>query len=439
MMQQRPCLVVCDAAGAVVEVPGLVRASSAFGVPAVPETRSLIPVPQSSLLLIMPSRFPVGFDPATGFFVEVREYGGRPVFAAAAFLPPGYMCTGHPAYGEGAGARRLPLFCYAAVGWKNGGFYAAGYRIDRRPRHEIADAALGAIDRRARGMRAAHRGNRLVRHLVDNCVLSYRCPNACNLVLGKWECPVPVSRACNADCLGCISHQHPASLVSSTQHRIAFTPTVPEILDYAVPHLRWASAPIVSFGQGCEGEPLLEAGLIEEAIRAIRKRTRRGVVNLNTNASLPGAVERLCTAGLNSMRVSLNSAQPVFYKAYYRPKTYDFADVCDSIRVAKRHRVWVSLNYLVFPGFTDRSDEVGALRTLVKKYGVDMIQTRNLNIDPAWYAGKLGLRTGTTESSGMMEWVSAMRRNCPEVMLGYFNPTADMVARKSGAISRKKI
>jgi len=50
---------------------------------------------------------------------------------------------------------------------------------------------------------------------------------------------------------------------------------------------------VVSFGQGCEGEPLLSGEAIEGAIRIVRQKTSRGVINLNTNASKPDTIKRL--------------------------------------------------------------------------------------------------------------------------------------------------
>jgi molybdenum cofactor biosynthesis enzyme MoaA len=209
-----------------------------------------------------------------------------------------------------------------------------------------------------------------------------------------------------------------------------FLPTATEIAEYAVPHLAHASNPIVSFGQGCEGEPLLSAGLIEESIRTIRLQTRRGSINLNTNGSLPAAVERLCNAGLNSMRVSLNSVQKAFYSAYYRPRGYSFDDVLESIMIAKRFSAWVSLNYLIFPGFTDSSAEVSALRKFLRKTGINMIQTRNLNIDPVWYRDALGIGKMIRKPMGIEQWVNTLRHDFPNVILGYYNPTRKSMRAK---------
>jgi pyruvate-formate lyase-activating enzyme len=425
-----PNLIVCDTAGNAIEIPELRMAVSSNGRIQAPDERSLIPLPASGVLFSMPSRTPAGFDPASGKIVFVNEYRGKAVFAAAAFMPPGYMQTYSCAYRELPGAPRLPLYCYTALGWMNNRFYAAGCRIDRQFRHEISDASLGKIDASACRMLKRFPRNRLVDHLVNKCVLAYRCPNACNLVLGRWECPIPVSRVCNAACLGCISQQPERSRVPSTQHRLDFVPTSREIAEYVIPHLKSAAYPIASFGQGCEGEPLLQAALIEESIVKIRAGTKRGSINLNTNASSPGAVERLCAVGLNSMRVSLNSAQRTYYHAYYRPKGYSFDDVVESIIVAKRRKVWVSLNYLVFPGFTDSRQEFAALKRLLKKTGIDMIQARNLNIDPVWYSESLGLGRQSGKPIGMVNWISEIRKEFPKVRIGYFNPTAKMQRKK---------
>ena len=53
---------------------------------------------------------------------------------------------------------------------------------------------------------------------------------------------------------------------------IKFQPTVEEIVEIARPHLETEEA-IISFGQGCEGEPLLAWRTIAGAIREIRKET----------------------------------------------------------------------------------------------------------------------------------------------------------------------
>ncbi len=74
-------------------------------------------------------------------------------------------------------------------------------------------------------------------------------------------------------------------------------------------HLARVRHAVASFGQGCEGEPLLQANTLTQAVQRIRRRTQQGTINLNTNASRPEAVAKLAAVGLDSMRVSLNSAR----------------------------------------------------------------------------------------------------------------------------------
>ena len=95
---------------------------------------------------------------------------------------------------------------------------------------------------------------------------------------------------------------------------------------------------MVSFGQGCEGEPLLRWKEIARAIRLIRAATPRGSIHANTNGSLPEALGALCDAGLDSVRVSLNSAAPDLYAAYYRPRGYGLHEVIRSVEAARRKR-----------------------------------------------------------------------------------------------------
>lgn len=170
--------------------------------------------------------------------------------------------------------------------------------------------------------------------------------------LGRYEAPLPTSVVCNAACLGCISLQTENNLCAC-QDRIAFIPDPEEIAGVAIEHIKKVDKAVVSFGQGCEGEPLTSANAIEPAVKIIRAETDKGTINLNTNASLPDAVARLCRAGLDSMRVSMNSVRPSCYTTYFRPKSYGFDHVVRSIKTAKDHGKFVAINYLNCPGFTD--------------------------------------------------------------------------------------
>ena len=210
--------------------------------------------------------------------------------------------------------------------------------MDDDPKHDPESFSREQM-RRAGGASCARasRTTGCSRHHGERCALEWGCPNAQNLFLGRFEAPIALARSCNAACLACISEQ-PPDTVPSAQARLEFKPTLDEILELAVPHLERAPRAMISFGQGCEGEPLLEAERIAEAIRAIRARTARGSLHLNTNGSRPDALARLAAAGLDSVRVSLNSAREETYTPYYRPRTYRFRDVVESLSGRARAR-----------------------------------------------------------------------------------------------------
>ena len=105
---------------------------------------------------------------------------------------------------------------------------------------------------------------------------------------------------------------------------------------------------------------------------------------------MPNALERCIDAGLQAVRVSLNSFRPSVYAAYYRPIGYALDDVLESIRLAVRRGLRVSLNLLTHPGVTDDDEEDGGDEAFLRDVPIAMVQTRTLNIDPEWYFGAAG-------------------------------------------------
>jgi pyruvate-formate lyase-activating enzyme len=176
----------------------------------------------------------------------------------------------------------------------------------------------------------------------------------------------------------------------------------------------------VSFGQGCEGEPLTRWRFIEKAIRLTRARTAKGSLNINTNGSLPLGLRALFDAGLDAVRVSLNSAHPELYAAYYQPKGYGFAEVEESIAVAREKKGYLALNLLLFPGVTDRAGEIDALVKLVRRYKVDQVQTRPLAIDPAQYIEVARGKGAGGEALGVPTLLARLGRAHPKVVIGNF-------------------
>jgi pyruvate-formate lyase-activating enzyme len=134
----------------------------------------------------------------------------------------------------------------------------------------------------------------------------------------------------------------------------------------------------------------LRATTIARAIELIRAETSAGTINLNTNGSLPKSLALAIGAGLDAVRISLNSFRPETYAAYYRPLGYGLDDVFESVRLASAAGLRVSLNLLTHPGLTDDRSEVEAATAFLDSVRVDMIQTRTLNIDPERYFALVG-------------------------------------------------
>ncbi|HEX4850952.1 MAG TPA: radical SAM protein, partial [Puia sp.] len=368
-----------------------------------------IPLPNGGSLYELPGRYGIGIDSQTGQ-MRLCKKG----WAVAAFIPPAHTGLYLSAYEKEDNAPTLPLFCYTAVGWFNEQFYVPAVRIEQDIRQESIGYDQMKIARGASHLLKAYPHNRLVKHLMNNCCMTYHCPAARNFALGRWECPVPVSPACNANCIGCISFQPQEESITSTQDRLTFKPFAEEIVEFTVPHLQTAPFPIVSFGQGCEGEPLLMWETIRDSIIEIRRHTSKGSININTNGSKPDAVAILCKAGLNSIRVSMNSARKHIYESYYLPNNYSFEDLVESLKTVHANGGWSSINYFVFPGMTDSVEEYEALRRLIRETGLSMIQWRNFNIDPDWYLGKIGV-VDTGECMGVKQLMKLIGEEFPNL------------------------
>lgn len=380
-----------------------------------------IALPSGGSLYELPGRRGIGIDVLNG---EMRLC--QKGWAVAAFIPPAHTGFYLAAYETEPDAPTLPLFCYTAVGWYDNKFFVPAVRIEQDVRQECEGFDHSKVEQGVEQFLKAYPHNRLVAHLANNCALTYHCPAARNYFMGRWECPIPSSPACNANCVGCISFQPEEETIVSTQDRLSFKPTTEEIVEFTVPHLETAPFSIISFGQGCEGEPLLMWETIRDAIIEMRKHTTKGSININTNGSKPDAVKELCKAGLNSIRVSTNSARREIYLPYYRPNNYDFEDIIESLKVVRGFSGWTSINYFVFPGMTDSVAEYEALRKLIIETDLCMIQWRNFNIDPDWYLGKINV-VDSGEILGMKQLMELIREEFPDLKFGYFNPPMERI------------
>jgi pyruvate-formate lyase-activating enzyme len=386
----------------------------------------LIPLPDGATLAMMPERLATGVDSQGDRQVVNAGLG----WALAALLPIGFTRVRLPGYEKSPGTEPLPFFGYTAVAGLRGRIYVAAVRTDN-PDHWLArNYDSRRLEQLVRQRLDADPENRLLAHHA-HCALDYHCPTASNLFFGRWEAACAVSGGCNARCVGCISKQEEEGLVSP-QDRLTFTPSEAEIVESAVTHLESAEDGIFSFGQGCEGEPLLQYRLIERAIRGVRARTQRGTLNINTNASNPHSLARLYAAGLDSLRASTISARRETYDAYYRPIGYTFDHVKKSLMLARDAGVYSSINLLCFPGLIDCEDEIAALVDFLHETGVRLVQLRNLNIDPEVLWPRVPKPAG--RPLGMPTLIETLKREMPNVVIGNFSRPIGMRAASTGVM-----
>ena len=394
------------------------------------DDEDLIPLPFGSYLFSMPGRLPAGIDLETGEVAMPRsDEEGRPIQAVSSFLASGYLRTFLPAARREESAPLLPLWAYAGVGIRGDEFFVPAMRIDEDPRsdpeiHQDREALVAAIEKTEK----AFPENRLVRQL-HTCSLEYDCLCARNFFLQRYEAPLPTSPACNARCAGCLSHQEENAGVSPSQFRLTFKPTCEEIAAVTLHHFAAVDRAVASFGQGCEGEPLLRGSDLADAIGLVREKTDRGTINCNTNGSDAATVRAMIDAGLDSIRISMNSPTPEKYHRYYNPRNYEFSDVLKTIDVALERGIWVSVNLFFMPGFTDSPAEVDALLDFLERYPVNMIQARNLNIDPDFYFDLMKL--DGSEPVGVRELINFIKKEYPSLRWGYYNPPKETFTPRS--------
>lgn len=413
-----PFLIFSDKDGNIYSHPHLRMLVAEWQDVRLPEENELKPKTDATALFMMPGRHPVGYNPDTDECEVLEEYEGMEVFAVSAFLPPSYLRLANPAYALGEEEVDLPLWAYTACGMYGGKFYVTAMRCDNRVRqlpshYGSCDELKDIVAKRCEDRKE----NRLYKHF-SRCAIEYGCLAAKNLFYERWEAPLVVSGVCNARCLGCLSEQDSGDC-ESPHERINFVPSPEEVAQVALDHINLAKEPIMSFGQGCEGEPILQADVIAEAIEQVRAVSDKGTLHLNTNASKPEAIAKIIDAGLDSMRVSMNSISKDSYLKYFNPVNYTYEDVCKSIEIAKEKGIFVLINLFMYPGFSDRISEVERLIEFIDKYNIDMILLRNLNIDPEWYLRVLG--DSDEDCMGLIEMIRLLKERFPKLHLGYFN------------------
>ena len=406
-MTNRITALIADDAGNIFDVPNAQAVGRVGEKFFKLKPEDLIKLPESADLMFLPQRRAVGLK--RGEFVELN---GR---AVSAILPQGFTRTHLPAFKKSKHAQMLPLYGYTAVALYKDELYAAALYTDENHKWDPVNYNTPDLPKLIRRVKKNLPDNRIVEQ-VANCSLKWHCLTAQNLFYRRWECGVPTSPTCNANCLGCISLQA-AECCPSPQSRITFKPTVDEIADIGIFHLSHAVDGIVSFGQGCEGEPSLQADNISAAIEKIRSATSRGQININTNAGFTSGIKKIVDAGLDSMRVSIISARDESYQRYYRAG-YTLDAVKASIGYALEKNVHVSLNLLYMPGFNDRDEEFAAWKNFLAELPVQMIQVRNLNYDPdAFFAAM----EPDENFHGTKKFLRELKSTFPKLTVGNFS------------------
>jgi len=336
--------------------------------------------------------------------------------AVAAILPVGHLRLLLPAHGPAAtGGPTLPLFGYTAVAERRGRPVVAAmatddfawWRPERFRRSDLPGAVAAA--------EAALPGNPVIAQL-RTCALEHNCYTAQNTFHRRYEGALPTSAACNADCLGCISLQTDSG-APTPQPRIGRAPGAADLLAVAVYHLGPHPAGMVSFGQGCEGEPLLRTDVLLPVVAAIRTRFPAATIHINTNGSRPDDAVRLAAAGVNSARISVFSFSQELFAAYYRPRGYTIGDVCLTASRLHQQGVQVAVNLLTFPGVTDQPTEIDRTLAALAASGVEQVQLRTLNVDPLWLLRRIPVREA---GIGMAEMVGRLGRELGGLRLGNF-------------------
>jgi pyruvate-formate lyase-activating enzyme len=408
----RPCAGRAD--GSIEVLDGVRAAARSGSVLRALDPADVLPLPEGSTLMRLPGRT------ATVLREDASPLElGKEFLPLAAVLPVGHLRTLLPASRLSPGSERLPLYGYAAVAEHRGRLVAAAMATDRFAWWTPSKYGGGDVAAAVEEARSALPGNRLIGHLAV-CALENRCYTAQNTFLRRYEGALPASPACNADCLGCISLQSDGG-APAPQPRMRFAPTWQELSELAAFHLDGDQAAIVSFGQGCEGEPLTRGDALVRATAAIRRDHPAATIHINSNGSSPMMLRRLIDAGCNSVRISAISFTDSVFRAYYRPVGYTLDDVQECGRLMHDAGGQVCLNLLTFPGLTDSPGELERTAAACRAMGVHQVQWRSLNVDHDWLIDVLRRRGITLdEGVGIDAAFSRLRAAMPGVEHGNF-------------------
>ncbi len=363
-------------------------AGASAGAPQPVDERECIPLPAGSELFLLPGRLPVGFLPNGEREVWTRtpctgaqgDGGGR-------LLAPAHTVTRHAAYATQPGPRPAALRLLR-VGFYREEFVVTALRSDPLPRQDPdrfpAAARIAAQAQRLERTLTRQPPGPPVGHLRQHLLLS----GGAQLRPGSLGGPPAHQPGLQRGLLR-LPQQPAEGRFPCTQSRITESPSPAEVAQVALYHLEKARDPLVSFGQGCEGEPLRVGELLEESIRLIRPRPPGAPSTSTPTAAGP----RWCAGSSWPGSPRCGSPSTASSPSATQPTTAPGAGAWTTRRPPSRRQVpggFASINLLCLPGITDREDEAAALVKLVEETGLDLIQWRNLNLDPEAYRSAWG-------------------------------------------------
>ncbi len=342
---------------------------------AVVQMPAALALPAGAELVPLPDREAIAFDRR-----GQRRGLGTARWAIGALLPQGTLRTWLPAYTRPRSTGPLPPRPYAAVGAdESGSLVVAAIRVgERAPPAQVDEGRLAT---RVNDALRAHPSNVALRHLV-RCAREKGCRSARESFSGG-ERIVPVGSDRNdAPPEGVAIDPEPCR-----RDGRVFPATARDLAELALAHLGDGAAE-VTFGGACDGEPLLAARVVSDAVARVRGERPTARVVLRSNASVGAALARVCAAGVGALRVRLVSARPETYEWFHGPIGYRWTDVLTSLRIAGDAGTDVTIEALVLPGLFDRVTENDALIELLGSLpAVSVLRLADLGVDPERGAG----------------------------------------------------
>jgi hypothetical protein len=198
-----------------------------------------------------------------------------------------------------------------------------------------------------------------------------------------------------------------------------------EMIEAGLQHLLHAPNALVNLD--ISEEVNLDA--VSNLIQSIRQQTFRGMIQINASAPDPRSIKKWCEAGLDSIRLTLNSAQGNYYNLFHEPQESRFDDIVESFKIARYFHRRAVLNYEIFPGLTDHPAEIDALIKLVRELKIETIQLHNLKIDPEWYMDELQLLNLTRKQIGIQNWFTHLQKTFPAIQIGYYDRSPETVVQ----------